>query len=61
MNNELKEIIESAAERYADDIIKEVESTAYLTPPEKEAWRKLLANGYFQGAAEMLEVIGYVC
>lgn len=36
MNNEIKEIIELAAERYADDIIKEVESTAYLTPPPRK-------------------------
>ena len=33
MDKNVKEILERAAERYADDIIARVESTAYLTPP----------------------------
>lgn len=33
MDKNVKEILERAAERYADDIIARVESTAYLPPP----------------------------
>ena len=33
MNKNVKEILERASERYADDVIQRVESTAYLTPP----------------------------
>lgn len=57
MNTNVKEILERAAERYADDVIQRVESTAYLTPPTREAWRTLLADAYFTGAAELMEVI----
>ena len=57
MNTNVKEILERAAERYADDVIQRVESTAYLTPPAQEAWRTLLADAYFTGAAELMEVI----
>lgn len=44
MDKELKEILDSAAGRYADDVIQSVTSTAYLTPPTREAWRTLLAD-----------------
>ncbi len=57
MNKNIEEILELAAERYADDVIQRVESTAYLTPPTREAWRTLLADAYFTGAAELIEVI----
>lgn len=57
MDKELKEILDSAAGRYADDVIQSVTSTAYLTPPEREAWRTLLADAYFQGAFELMEVL----
>lgn len=33
MDKNVKEILERASERYADDIIQRVESTAYPTPP----------------------------
>ena len=57
MDKNVKEILERASERYADDVIQRVESTAYLTPPTREAWRTLLADAYFTGAAELMEVI----
>lgn len=57
MDKNVKEILERASERYADDVIQRVESTAYLTPPAQEAWRTLLADAYFTGAAELMEVI----
>lgn len=58
MNKNVKEVLERASERYADDVIQRVESTAYLTPPlEREAWRILLADAYFTGAAELMDVI----
>lgn len=51
MNTEIEEIIEAAAEKYADEICRE------LPPPERETHKTLLANAYFRGAAEMLEVL----
>lgn len=57
MNNEIKEIIEAAAERYAEDVCREVERNVFLTPPEREAYKKLISNGYFCGAYELWEVL----
>ena len=57
MNNEIKEIIEAAAERYAEDVCQEVERDVFLTPPERESYKKLISNGYFCGAYELWEVL----
>ncbi len=57
MNSEIKEIIESAAERYAEDVCREVERNVFLTPPERESYKKLIINGYFCGAYELWEVL----
>lgn len=57
MDKDVKEILERASERYADDVIQRVESTDLSPPPTREAWRTLLADAYFTGAAELMEVI----
>ena len=57
MNNEIKEIIEAAADKYADEVCAVVEKTTFLTPAVKENYRTLLATAYFCGAAEMMEVL----
>jgi hypothetical protein len=57
MNNEIKEIIEEAAERYVEDVCREVERNVFLTPPERESYKKLISNGYFCGAYELWKVL----
>lgn len=57
MTDEVIKILESAAERYAEDVCREVEGNVFLTPPEREAYKKLIRNGYFCGAYELWEVL----
>lgn len=57
MTDEVIKILESAAERYAEDVCQEVERNVFLTPPERESYKKLISNGYFRGAYELWEVL----
>jgi hypothetical protein len=57
MTDEVIEILESAAERYAEDVCREVERVVFLTPPERESYKKIISNGYFCGAYELWEVL----
>lgn len=56
MTDEVIKILESAAERYAEDVCQEVEGNVFLTP-EREAYKKLISNGYFCGAYELWEAL----
>lgn len=54
MNNEVKEIIEQAASRYADDAIGEME----IDPPQqREEIKSAIGFAYFRGACELWEVL----
>lgn len=57
MTNKVLKILEGAAERYAEDVCQGVEKNTFLTPSEREAYKKLIKNGYFCGAYELWEVL----
>ena len=57
MTDEVIKILESAAERYAEDICRGVERNVFLPPPDREEYKKIISNGYFCGAYELWEVL----
>lgn len=55
MTNEVKEIIEQAAERYANEAIEELDA---ITPPQqREEIKSVIGFAYFRGACELWEVL----
>ena len=57
MNNEVKEIIEKAAERYANEVIEELDATP---PEQRKEIKSAIGFAYFRGACELWEVLSEV-
>jgi hypothetical protein len=59
MTDEVVEILERAAAKYADDLA--LQAVGENPPPEKadavQALKKIIADAYFCGAAELWEVL----